>query len=63
MTNSAIRSAEAVKHVFFARSANYRGPKAPQPAKRACLPQGLALGARSAPFTLVKNNELWITLE
>ena len=31
------------------------GPKAPQPAKRACLPQGLALGARSAPFTLVKS--------
>ena len=29
------------------------GPKAPQPAKWACLPQGLALGARSAPFTLV----------
>ena len=54
MTNSAIRSAEAVKHVFFARSANYRGPKAPQPAQRACLPQGLALGSRSEPFTLVK---------
>ena len=31
------------------------GPKAPQPAKRACLPQGLALGARSAPLTLVFN--------
>ena len=30
----------------------------PQPAKRACLPQGLALGARSAPFTLVKMKKL-----
>ena len=29
------------------------GAEGPQPAKRACLPQGLALGARSAPFTLV----------
>ena len=30
-------------------------PKAPQPAKCVCLPQGLALGVRSAPFTLVQN--------
>ena len=32
------------------------GAEGPPPAKRACLPQGLALGARSAPFTLVKYN-------
>ena len=30
----------------------YKG-EGPQPAKQACLPQTLALGARSAPFTLV----------
>ena len=27
----------------------------PQPAKQACLPQGLALGAHSAPLTIVEN--------
>ena len=36
------------------------GPKAHQPAKRACLPQGLALGTRSAPFTLVSHNKIII---
>ena len=29
------------------------GAEGPQPAKRACLPQGLEVGARSAPQLLV----------
>ena len=38
------------------------GPKAPQPAKWSCLQQGLALGARSAPFTLVLDMKVWIAI-
>ena len=30
------------------------GAEGPQPAKRACLPQGLEVGARSAPQLLVQ---------
>ena len=32
------------------------GAEGPQPAKRACLPQGLEEGARSAPQLLVNTN-------
>ena len=36
----------------------YGAPKNRPPAtKQACLPQGLALGAHSAPFTLVRTNK------
>ena len=33
--------------------ATHMGAEGPQPAKRACLPQGLEVGARSAPQLLV----------
>ena len=34
----------------------WRGAEGPHPAKRACLPQGLEEGARSAPQLLVHTN-------